>query len=841
MLPHPSVARLLAPAFILLIILKCVMFYWIAGRFFAMMLSRCTLRMCERENAFLREFCGNVVGICFMEKWDAMQAEFKKNTLWNAGICLALTILLAVVIDNSPDFYIDDYQSAFLPVCMDIGRSLDSGEYPLVSPYSWVGGAIAGNFQFGIFNIVHIPIIYGLYKIGLDPVGFAKYLTLVYLFILCLGIAWLSDYYRLSVWAKVLAISIGSMNYFVLYWSGFDWAIGLASFAWLPWCWGALARVVSEKKIRWIVSSGLGIYLVISLGYPYTILMLALVALWLCLQCLQKKDRTIKIAQLALAWVLGVGLSMPAILLFIEYYAHSARANEVDSLSTVWTVPPEAFWGLLNPLYISIWNMWGAFQRYYSFELFSGLVPPVVLILLACHPTLRKQSRLGFELLLLALVCLFLILPSGTVGYRWSFRWLPLYGLIVAIIAAKTFDVLERTRHDSYNIIIFGYRVSAVMLCTIMSISLFLYQYIVMGYVVLTKARGLYAVSVMTGFLLWHILLTRRGKFGGTVRVAPVLMTIVLLATVNIAKVDKKVVQKWHGLNCFDVANLRFDSKTRYVSLFSQQDFLSQNSVYTIMPGNTPMLAKVYSVSGYASMMPGNLYRLFGFEYSGAMPQVVMDATCKNAFATGGMFDLLGIDGVVFGFSQRERAGQAVAEGWNIVSEGASGVILHRARRNDMHIESASLATYKNSDADVVRALREKSDSARRHVLLDADGGRPSREAAFAPVSIEHPVVKRNSLAADIANASQETPGLIIFKRAWYPGYRVFLNDRELPVVHADMLLPAVVIPPGQSGRLLLDFAPASLRIGLIVAGCSLLLLLGIVAYGMKGKAARTA
>ena len=240
-------------------------------------------------------------------------------------------------------------------------------------------------------------------------------------------------------------------------------------------------------------------------------------------------------------------------------------------------------------------------------------------------------------------------------------------------------------------------------------------------------------------------------------------------------------------------------------------------------------------------MMLRTFSQLFGFEYSSAMKQAELDATCKNAFATGGMFDLLGIDGVVFGFSQRERAGQAVRQGWTIVREGPGGVILHRARHNDMHIESALLATYEKSDADVVRALREKSDSARRHVLLDADGGRPSREAAFAPVSIEHPVVKRNSLAADIANASQETPGLIIFKRAWYPGYRVFLNDRELPVVHADMLLPAVVIPPGQSGRLLLDYAPASLRIGLIVAGCSLLLLLGVVAYGMKGRVARTA
>ncbi len=750
-------------------------------------------------------------------------------------------MLLWVMIENASDFYMDDYQSFFVPACMDIGRSLESGEYPLVSPYSWVGGALAGSFQLGVFDVPHVAIMYVLYKAGLDPISFAKCFTLIFFFMLCLGIAVLSDSYRLSVWSKVLAIGIGSMNYFVLYWSGFDWAVGYASFAWLPWCWVALAKVASENKVRWTVLSGLGIYCVVSAGYPYTAVMLALVTLWLCLRCIRNKENWIPIAWMALAWVLGVGLSMPSILLFVEYYTHSARMGGAEGLSTIWTIPPEAFWGLLNPLYVSIWNVWGSFYRYYSFELFCGIVPPVALLLLALSPTLRKRSQLGFELLLLAATSLLLILPSGRVGYRWSFRWLPLYSLVMALVTAKTFDILERRQDGAYDVNIFGFRMSAMILCTAGCMALFVYQYFVMGYGGLTENRGLYAVGVMSSFLLWSILQKRTEKYKKVVQFLPVVLTIVLLGVACVIPVGERVVPKWQGLDHFESSNLHFDSNIRYFSLLTQKDFLSQDAVDTVLPGNTPMLAKVHCVTGYASMMPGKISHLFGFEYSSAMPQELMDATCKHAFATGGMFDLLGIDGVVLGFSQRERAGQAVKEGWNVVSEGPGGVILHRARRNDMHIESALLATYEKSDADVVRALREKSDGARRHVLLDADGGQPSRDAAFAPVSIEHLVAKRNSVAADIANASQETPGLIVFKRAWYPGYRVFFNDRELPLVHADMLLPAVVIPPGQSGRLLLDYAPQSLRIGLIIAGCSLLALLGLVAYGMKSRASHVA
>ncbi|HML59855.1 MAG TPA: hypothetical protein PKD41_03135 [Solidesulfovibrio sp.] len=565
------------------------------------------------------------------------------------------------------------------------------------------------------------------------------------------------------------------------------------------------------------------------------------VTLWLSLRCLWEREGILVVARMALSWLLGLGLAMPALLMFIEYYLHTARSVEAGGISAIWSVPPEAFWGLINPLFVSLWNIWGVVRRHYSFELFCSVVPPVVMLVLAFSPSLRKKTRLGFELLFLAFVVALMVLPSGTASYRWSFRWMPLYSLLMAIIAARTFDYLETKRQDPYVITIFGGQVSAIMLCAFGSAAIFAYQYLIMGYGGVTEDRGLYAIGIMAGFFLWAYVSRRRKKYNKIIKSVPVVVTIASFGFINILPLNPSILAKWRVLDDLHNEKLHFSDNIRYMNLFTRDDFFSHASADTILPGNTPMLVKVHCVTGYSPMMLNTFFQLFGFEYSSSMKPAVLDATCKHAFATGGMFDLLGIDGVVLGFSQRERAGQAVKEGWNVVNEGPGGVILHRARRNDMHIESVLLATYEKSDADVVRALREKSDGARRHVLLDADGGQPSRDAAFSPVSIDHLVAKRNSLAADIANASQETPGLIVFKRAWYPGYRVFLDDRELPLVHADMLLPAVVIPPGQSGRLLLDYAPRSLRIGLIAAGCSLFLLLGLVAYGMKGRVSRAA
>lgn len=756
-------------------------------------------------------------------KFGALLNATIHKIIINTVICLMMTVLLGRSIESRGLFYFDDYQSQFVPAYIDMGRSLDAGEYPLQSPYSWVGGALAGEYQYGVFNVPHLAIVYGLYKLDLAPILFAKYFMLIYYFILCLGIATLADSYALSVTGKILAVIIGSMNYFVLFWCGFDWIAGFSSFAWLPWCWAALQKQASKKSLVYVLPAGVVIALLLTAGYPFTVGMLLLVMAWLFVKSLRSDGLSAGL-RMVFSGALGAGLAMPALLMLVAYYRHSARLDAAGGVSAVWSVPLGAFWGLLNPSAVATWNVWGELRTRFSFEVFGGLVPPVALLALACRRSLRRRVRLGFELLLLAVVVALMVAPAGTASYRWSFRLLPLYALVMAIIAARTCDAISAIPHKYQTIDVFGCRMCAVMVCGFASATIFVLQHIVLWPSQLTQSQYFYFIFIVACLFLWSFALQRKRKFRTTVRLIPVVLSSIALVLVYILPLNPRVVAKWYTLDMLRTSDLHFDPAVRYVSLFTQKDFFVQDSVTSLLPGNTPMLVGVHFLNGYSPMMLDEEFRLFRFEYSGSMKSENIDTLLSKAFAQDGMLDLFGIDGVAFGYSMMAHAENVKRQGWEVVSATPSGVVLHRIRKNNLpHAESTLAAAYGASDEAVTHMLLDAPNGERRHILLAEKGCLLPVDGTFTPISIRHIVEKRNTFSADILNNSGETPGLVVFKRAWYPGYRAFLDNEELPVLHADMLLPAVVIPPGRGGRLLLVYDPLPLRIGMAVTAGSLL------------------
>src|SRR5262249_36091054 len=63
---------------------------------------------------------------------------------------------------------------------------------------------------------------------------------------------------------------------------------------------------------------------------------------------------------------------------------------------------------------------------------------------------------------------------------------------------------------------------------------------------------------------------------------------------------------------------------------------------------------------------------------------------------------------------------------------------------------------------------------------------------------------------------------LVIFSRPWFPGYRAECNGRPMPVEVFDLILPAVRLPAGTSGRVVLEYRPAPFVLGCcITASCA--------------------
>src|SRR5436190_20084528 len=84
-------------------------------------------------------------------------------------------------------FWNDDCELSILPVFDDVARSWAEGHLPLLSPYSWVCGNLAGEFQYGTFSVFVNAAVVGIWKLPLSFPQQAAALSITHLFVLAMG------------------------------------------------------------------------------------------------------------------------------------------------------------------------------------------------------------------------------------------------------------------------------------------------------------------------------------------------------------------------------------------------------------------------------------------------------------------------------------------------------------------------------------------------------------------------------------------------------------------------------------------------------------------------------
>lgn len=336
-------------------------------------------------------------------------------------------------------FWNDDYEISILPVFADVARSWSEGHLPLLSPYSWVCSNLAGEFQYGTFSLFVNSAVVLLWKF---PLGFAQQaaaLSTVHLFVLGAGSFLLARGRKISTPLAMIVALVGALNGWIICWGATDWFGALGAFAWLPWAWWAMDRALDPARTKWrFLWPAPFVYLLITGGFPYTVLMLALVAGWLALKSLGQTRRLSSLWPLTLGLALGFGLSAPAWLALFDYVHGSARAEQANpGAHWQWLLPPKALPGFVLPWWTVNWSDFSARAvPHAAVELACGTVPPLALLAALFFRRGRFVRQMKWELGLLAVVLLIAMLPSANV-FRWSFRWLPLLHLTLALIAAE--------------------------------------------------------------------------------------------------------------------------------------------------------------------------------------------------------------------------------------------------------------------------------------------------------------------------------------------------------------------------------------------------------------------
>src|SRR5919198_3904264 len=104
----------------------------------------------------------------------------------SAGLLVVLFCLI-LLWRNPLVFWNDDYELSVLPVFADVARSWSEGHWPILSPFSWVCGNLAGEFQYGTFSLFVNAAVILIWKFPLTFPQQAAALSIAHLVVLAIG------------------------------------------------------------------------------------------------------------------------------------------------------------------------------------------------------------------------------------------------------------------------------------------------------------------------------------------------------------------------------------------------------------------------------------------------------------------------------------------------------------------------------------------------------------------------------------------------------------------------------------------------------------------------------
>jgi len=414
-----------------------------------------------------------------------------------------------------------------------------------------------------------------------------------------------------------------------------------------------------------------------------------------------------------------------------------------------------------------------------------GLVAPAALIAGFIWRGRMLIARLKWELILLLVVLLLSMLPTAGL-FRWSFRWLPFFHLVLAICAAEILHIRPGSPIPA----------TAALVLTAMTAIAILILHTAGSYAFpLTWVFfGLAATWCLSEFLL------RDSEFHKCV---PVVITfLALLAT-----------YLWIPTNCgvprynFSQELLKpspLDPQRLYLSIYPWAELTYATSDkpqavgQTLRPGSTSMWAGLHFINGYSPIRAAGVAREFAASIHGEINPDVGSYLLRQQAGKDGELALLGVDGIVV-TGELDLTPQPASE-WELVISMDEGRVFHR--------RGAPLAR--------VRAVTSIHS-------------RPNQQ--FASATISKITDSRDWVETDVDVANGDRPALLTFSRPYFRGYNARLGNQKLAVTSYRGLFPVVEVPAGVVGRLTLAYRPRWLVWGgSFAVGCGFIVLFGLIA-----------
>src|SRR5881392_872762 len=676
-------------------------------------------------------------------------------------------------------FWNDDYELSVLPVFADVARSWAEGYWPILSPYSWVCGNLAGEFQYGTFSVFVNAAVVLIWKFPLTFPQQAAALSIAHLFVLAIGAFFLARDRGFSVALSIFVALIASLNGWIICWGASDWFGALGAFTWLPWAWWGAERALDARRTKWrFLWPAPFVYLLVTGGFPYTVVMLLLLIAWLSLKSLVQTRNILSTLPLLVGVALGFGLSAPAWLALLGLIQGSARELQSPAAHLQWRVPPAALPGLILPSWTVNWTDFSTRGRpHMAAELACGFVALSGLIAGLLWRARQLVRQIKWELVLLLLVLLLCMIPTAGM-FRWSFRWLPFFHLVLAVCSAEALHLKPRSPAPA---------VAALGLVLLISVAALIFHTTgSYGFPLTWIFIGLAAVWVCLEFLL------RSSAFQFWV---PVAITFCALVATYFCLPTNCGVPRYN----FSQELIKpepLDPQRLYLSVYpwAELTYAATNKPQpvgqTLRPGSTSMWAGLRFVNGYSPIRAAGVAREFATSIHGEINPDVGSNSLNHQARPEGELALLGVDGIVVA-REVDLAPQPPTE-WELVISTDEGNVFHRRGAPFAKVRSVT--------------------------SIDS---RPNEQ--FVPATVANIDDSRNRVQADVDVPNGNQPALVTFSRPYFRGYKARLGDQKLAVTSYRGLFPVVEVPAGTKGRLALSYRPPWLIWGSAVAFACLL------------------
>jgi hypothetical protein len=722
----------------------------------------------------------------------------RSEILGAIGAGLIVVFFCLVLLWHDPlVFWNDDYEISVLPVFADMARSWSEGHWPILSPYSWVCGNLAGEFQYGTFSVFVNAVVILIWKFPLTFPQQAAALSITHLFVLAVGAFLLARDRRFSVPLSIFVALVASLNGWIICWGATDWFGALGAFTWLPWAWWGAERALDRQRTKWrFLWPAPFVYLLVTGGFPYTVLMLLLLIAWLSIKTMWERPKRrdgpdtevspiFSILPMLLGVALGFGLSAPAWLAILDLVQGSARELQPAANHWQWIVPWRALPGLILPCWTVNWTDFSSrLVPHTATELACGLVAPAALIAGFIWRARLLARRLKWDLILLLIVLLLSMIPTAGL-FRWSFRWLPFFHLILAICAAEVLHVRPRSPTAS----------ASVLLLIVVSIAMSIFG-----------TAGDYGVELMWIYfqiaIIWavgeHFL--RDPRFHTW---APAFATFgFLLATYFCIPTNSGVPK--YNLSQELLKPSPLDPSRLYLSIYpwAELTYRTENKSeplgQIVRLGSTSMWAGLRFINGYSPIRPAGVAREFQTTVHGEIDPAVGEYLLNDQAGPDGELAWLGVDGIVVA-REMDFAPQPASE-WEQVLSPDEGRVFHR--------RGAPIARVRS---------------------VNSIDSRPNEQFVFATISRISD--SRNRVEAQIDVPAGDRPALLSFSRPYFRGYQARLGNQKFVVSSYRGLFPVVEVPAGSHGQVKLIYRPAWLIWGGSVAiACALVVMLGLCA-----------